>query len=137
MRMPVDRRGKPRTQLTVATENFTLERTKAVIARRKQDEMLLAKARGEVIQKSLVESQAAYLLDAMQDRIMKMPQTYARRILGLTDVSKAHRILKELSIALLNELKDLPQVVNPNWLREVEREGRQVKVRGVPSSNAA
>jgi hypothetical protein len=40
MRMPVDRRGKPRN---IATENFTAERTKAVITRRKQDEMLLVK----------------------------------------------------------------------------------------------
>jgi hypothetical protein len=124
MRMPVDRRGKPRTALTVATENFTLERTKAVIARRKQDELLLAKARSELIPKNLVESQAAYLLAAMRQTISKTPLTYAERILGLTDVNQAHKILKELSIALLNELKDLPQkVVDPNWLKEVEKDG--------------
>lgn len=59
MRMPVDK-GKERTQLTALTEDFTFERTKAVITKRKHDEMLLAKARGELILKSLVEKRAAY-----------------------------------------------------------------------------
>jgi hypothetical protein len=122
MRMPVDK-GKPRTQLTALTEDFTFQRTKAVIARRKQDEMLLVRARGELVLKSLVEKQATFLRDAMQEKIMSMPLTYGRRILGLTDVVVAHRILKELSISLLNELRDLPgKVVDPQWLRKVEKD---------------
>jgi hypothetical protein len=121
--MPVDR-GKPRTAATIATENFTVERTKAVIARRKQDEMLGAKARSELILKTLVQKQATFLLTAMQEKIMDLPLTYARRILGLTDVVVAHRILKELSISLLNELRDLPQkVTDPNWLETSEDDG--------------
>jgi hypothetical protein len=121
--MPIDKTGD-RTALTAATANFTLERTRAVITRRKQDEMLLAKARDELIQKSLVEKQAAYLLLAMEQTITKMPLTYAERILHLTDVREAHKILKELSIALLNELRDLPQkVTDPNWLEKLEKDG--------------
>ena len=120
MRMPVDK-GKERTQLTALTENFTAERTKAVIARRKQDEMLAAKARQELILKTLVEKQAAYLEAAMHEKIMGLPLTYARRILGLTDAVEAHRILKELSVCLLNELRDLPaKAVDPHWLEKLE-----------------
>jgi hypothetical protein len=118
--MPVDRRGKPRTALTALTEDFTAEQTKAVITRRKQDEMLVAKARGELILKTLVEKQTAYLQAAMQETIMDLPLTYARRILGLADVVQAHRILKELSVSLLNELRDLPEKVDPNWLEELD-----------------
>jgi hypothetical protein len=44
----------------------------------------------------------------MHEKIMGLPLTYARRILGLTDAVEAHRILKELSVCLLNELRDLP-----------------------------
>ena len=122
--MPIDKRGD-RTALTAATANFTAERTKAVITRRKQDEMLLVKAREELVLKSLVESQAAFLLVAMRQKIMGMPQTYARRILKLTDVNQAHKILKELAVSLLNELRDLPQkVVDPHWLRELEKDGK-------------
>jgi hypothetical protein len=119
--MPVDRRGKPRN---IATENFTFERTKAVITRRKQDELLLAKARDELISKSLVEKQAEHLRDAMEHTIMGLPLTYARRIVGLTDLAEAHRILKELSVSLLNELRHLPQkVTDPNWLEKLEKDG--------------
>jgi hypothetical protein len=89
------------------------------------DEMLLAKARGEVIQKSFVESQAAYLPMEMEQTISELPLTYARRLLRLTDIREAHQILKELSIALLTELRDLPQkVVDPNWLSELEQDRR-------------
>jgi hypothetical protein len=120
--MPTDK-GKARTQLTALTEDFTFERTKAVITRRKQDEMLLAKARGELIAKDLVEKQAAYLLVAMRQKILGLPLTYARRLTNLTDVAQVHKVLKELAIALLNELRDLPQkVTDPNWLRELEKD---------------
>jgi hypothetical protein len=121
--MPVSR-GKPRTAATIATEAFTFERTKAVITRRKQDEMLLAQARQELVLKSLVESQATFLLAAMEQTIMDLRLTYARRILNLTDVVEAHKILKNLSISLLNELRDLPQkVTDPNWLEKLEKDG--------------
>ena len=52
----------------------------------------------------------------MEETLTEMPLTYAKRILNLTDVNQSHRVLKELSISLLNELKDLPQkVADPNW----------------------
>jgi hypothetical protein len=84
----------------------------------------MVKAREELILKSLVESQAEHLLAAMEQTIMELPLTYARRILGLTDVNQAHGILKELSISLLNELRDLPTKVDPNWLRNLEKDGK-------------
>jgi hypothetical protein len=116
--MPIDKKGD-RTALTAATESFTFERTKAVVTRRKQDEMLLAQARQELVLKTLVERQATFLLAAMEETLTDLPQTFARRIVGLTDVVESHKILKELSIALLNELRDLPQkVVDPNWLKD-------------------
>jgi hypothetical protein len=63
-------------------------------------EMQLAERRGELIEKRLVESQAAYLLVALRQKILNIPQAYARRILGLTEASQASRILKEMSIAV-------------------------------------
>jgi hypothetical protein len=121
--MPIDKKGD-RTALTAATANFTFERTKAVVTKRKQDEMLVAKARGELILKTLVEKQAEHLRDAMEQTIMDLPLTYARRILRLTDVVQARKILRELSISLLNELRDLPQKADPHWLRNSEKDGK-------------
>jgi len=101
--------------------DFTFERTRAVITKRQQSEMLLAKARNELIAKDLVERQAAYLLIAMRQKMLSAPTTYARRILGLTDVREAAKILREIMISVLNEIKDLPQkVVDPNWLDELD-----------------
>jgi hypothetical protein len=50
------------------------------------------------------------------------PQNYARRILGLTDVKEASRILREISIAILNDIKGLPeQVTDPDCLERLEK----------------
>ena len=48
-----------------------------------------AAARGELIAKDLVAAQAAYLLVAMRQKILNLPSTYARRIVGLKDVNAA------------------------------------------------
>jgi hypothetical protein len=76
-----------------------------------------------VIEKRLVEKQAAFLLVSLRQQILNLPQTYARRILNLTDVNEASRILREMSIAVLNDIKNLPQqVTDPNWLETLEKE---------------
>jgi hypothetical protein len=38
-----------------------------------------------LITKDLVEKQAAYLLIAMRQRILGIPQTYSRRLLNISD----------------------------------------------------
>jgi hypothetical protein len=63
------------------------------------------------------------LLVALRQQILNLPQTYARRILGLTDVGQAAKILREMSIAVLNEIKNLPrQVTDPHWLETLEKD---------------
>jgi len=97
------------------------ERTELTKTRRMQSEMLLAKARGELITKELVLKQAAYLLIAMRQRIMSMPSTYARRMVNLPDTKAAAAVLKEIAVSVLNEVRDLPEnVSDPNWLEKLE-----------------
>jgi hypothetical protein len=84
-------------------------------------EMQLAERRGELIQKSLVERQAAYLLVALRQAILNIPQTWCRRLMGLNDAAQVQRILREMAFSILGEIKDLPsKAVNPNWLEELE-----------------
>jgi hypothetical protein len=100
---------------------FVEEKTRQVAVRRLETEMRVAERRGELIEKRLVERQAAYLLVALRQRILTIPQAYARRILGLTDAAQASKILKEMSIAVLNDIMNLPQqVTDPNWLETLE-----------------
>jgi hypothetical protein len=84
-------------------------------------ETAAAERRGELIEKRLVEKQAAYLLVALRQKILNLPQTYARRMVGLKDAAQASKMLREMAISVLNEIKDLPsKVVDRNWLEKVE-----------------
>jgi hypothetical protein len=106
-----------------ATTNTKLinERIQSTAARRKQTELLLAKAREELILKSLVEKQAAYLLVSLRQRMLAVPDNLCRRIVNIPDPAQARRILKEAMLSLLSELRDLPQAVtDPNWLETLE-----------------
>jgi hypothetical protein len=103
---PAERKEAARRNKLAA--ELTDERAQAVRANRLRSEMLLAKARGELITKDLVEKQAAYLLVALRQRILSLPQTYSRRLLGITDQTAMQAALREMSLSLLNELKDLP-----------------------------
>ena len=84
-------------------------------------EMTLARQRDELIRKDLVTKQAAYLLVALRQNILNLPTTYARRMVGLKDATAAKKILQEMAICVLNEIKHFPsKAVNPNWLEELE-----------------
>ena len=84
-------------------------------------EMQLAERRGELIEKSLVERQAAYLLVALRQAILNIPQTWCRRLMGINDAAQISRVLREMAISILGEIKDLPaKVTNPDWLEEEE-----------------
>jgi hypothetical protein len=82
-----------REYLTIRNQQM---RTKNLTA-----EMQLAERRGELIEKRLVEAQAAYLVVAMRQKILTLPQ-HARKFLGLTDAAQASKILRELVISILN-----------------------------------
>jgi hypothetical protein len=100
--------------------------TKALTA-----EMQLAERRGELIEKRLVEQQAAYLLVALRQAILNTPQTYCRRLMGLNDAAQVSRILREMAISILGEIKDLPaKITNPSWLDEEEIEEDTKSKRG-------
>ena len=48
-------------------------------------EMAAAVRRNELIEKRLVTAQAQYLFVAMRQKILNLPQTYSRRLVGLND----------------------------------------------------
>jgi hypothetical protein len=118
---PAERKKQAR-QNELAAE-LTDERAQAVRVNRMRGEMLLAKARGELVTKELVERQAAYLLVALRQRILSLPQTYARRLLNISDQKEMAAKLKEMALSVLNEIKDLPsRVSDPDWLSKLEED---------------
>ena len=50
--------------------------------------------------------QAAYLFIAMRQKILNLPTTYARRVVGLKDVREVKKVLEGAAISILNEIKD-------------------------------
>jgi hypothetical protein len=90
--------------------------TKALTA-----EMQLAERRGELIETDLVVKQAGFLFVSLRQKILSIPQTYARRLLGINDAKEMNAKLKEMSLSMLEELRHLPKrVTNPDWLKELE-----------------
>ena len=118
--------GGKGTSNSDANAQLVDERIKSVATKRKQGELALAKQRDEVIYKNLVEKQASYLMVNLRQKILNLPSTYARRFLGLTEVNLVQDLLRELSLSLLSELKDLPNTVtDPNWLLKLEKKEQQ------------
>ena len=112
-----------REELPELNRAYLISRNAQIRAKTLTAEMVLAERRGELIEKRLVEQQAAYLLVALRQAILNVPQTYARRIVGLKDAKAAKAMLREMAISLLNDLKDLPsKVTDPNWLEEFAQE---------------
>jgi hypothetical protein len=93
---------------TKGESELVRERAAAVRANRLRSEMLLAKSRGELIEKELVEKQAAYLLIAMRQKILNLPVNYARRLVGLHDVREVMKVLQGAAHSIFNEIKNLP-----------------------------
>jgi hypothetical protein len=113
--------SKPGPQIGKLSEEYLRVRNQQMRTKNLTAEMLLAERREQLNEKRLVEQQAAYLLVALRQAILNTPQTYCRRILGLEDAAEASRILREMAVSVLNEIKDLPsKAVNPNWLEELE-----------------
>jgi hypothetical protein len=102
---------------------YRRQRNHSLQLKNHREQMLLAKARGELIERKLVEFQAAYFLLAMHARMLAVPQAYAGRLVGLTDAHEASQILRAAMIECLDELKDLPaKVTDASWLERVAEE---------------
>lgn len=104
---------------------YRIGRNETLRLKNMQAQMLLARARGELIER-LVEHQAAYLLTVLGQRILAVPAAYGPRLAGMADAHAAATILRELALALLGELMDLPaRVTDPNWLESLGENGEK------------
>ena len=88
--------------------------------------MLLAKSRGELIEKRMVMLQAAYLLTAFRQRVMVEPSNLARRLVDGRFVEEQRRaevqeMVQHDLYAMLKDLANLPsQISDPNWIQKID-----------------
>jgi hypothetical protein len=54
-------------------------------------------------------------------QVTNLGSTHAHRFIGLTDMNQIKAILREIGLNVLQEVKDLPEIVHPNWLEELEK----------------
>jgi hypothetical protein len=88
-----------------------------------RNEMLLARARNELIEKKLVAQQATWLLIAFRQRMLGIPQVYTRQLLGITDPQIMSAKLREMALEVLEELRHLPErITDPHWMETLENE---------------
>ena len=73
--------SRPGPQIGKLSEEYLTVRNQQMRTKNLTAEMELAERRGELTEKRLVESQAAYLLVAMRQAALNIPQAYYRRIL--------------------------------------------------------
>ena len=76
----------------------------------------------------LARLQLSYLLTVHRQRILAAPAAWGPRCVGLPDEHAAVQVLREMALALLEELQDLPlRVTDPNWLEHVVDADEQVE----------
>ena len=103
-------------------QELTTEKTEALRATRFHRQLLLAKARGQLIEKALVKKQLGFLLVGFRQKILSLPHSYRRKMVGLKDTRQASKVLQEMAHGLLNELARFPQEVSEDWLKQGDGE---------------
>ena len=79
--------------------------------------MLLAKARGELILRELVEAQASYLLITLRQEILAVPGAWAPMLINIKTVEQMAEALRGLTRDWLERVADMPaRVSDPGWL---------------------
>ena len=91
---------------------YRRQRNQSLQLKNHREAMLLAKARGELIEKRLVALQASFLLVAMRQRALALPQAYCDRLAAVSDPVEAKAILDETVFGFLDEVADLPRCVD-------------------------
>jgi hypothetical protein len=91
---------------------YRIQRNQTLALKNLQAQMLLAKARGELIEKRLVELQASFLLTSMRRQAMALPQALCDRLTNIADPDQVKAILDEAMRSLLSEVQELPHRID-------------------------
>jgi hypothetical protein len=105
-------------------KEYRMQRNQTLALKNMQAQMLLAKARGELIEKRLAQLQASFLLVAMRRAALVLPQALCGRLAAVADPDAVRAILDEAVRGFLGEVQDLPNRIR-GGLGEVPCRGRR------------
>lgn len=104
-----------------ANSELARERTESIRTKRLQAQLVLARSRGELISKAVAQQQAEFLIVALRQRILSIPQTYSRRLAEIADYDTMAAALKKMSLSILREIENLPRCVEEGYLDRGEQ----------------
>ena len=87
---------------------YPRQRNLALQLKNHREQMLLAERRGQLIEKKLVQTQAAFLLVGMRQRALTLPQAYCDRLAASGDPLEVKSVLDQAMRELLSEMQELP-----------------------------
>jgi hypothetical protein len=110
--------GRAKEESHALDREYRIPRNQTLALKNMQAQMLLARARGELIERRLVQLQASFLLTAMRRQAFALPQAYCDRLAAPDDPLEANAILDEAMRGLLTEVADLPTRIGAaEWAR--------------------
>jgi hypothetical protein len=116
----------PRQQETETSvqlgEQYLRERNKQMRAKRLTAEMVLARERGDLIEKELVLRQMTYIMIAFRQSVLAWPGKL-RAAIGTEFTHEMASKARALAHETLKHLEKLPETVEPNWLERLDDEG--------------
>jgi hypothetical protein len=97
---------------------YRRQRNETLKLKNSKEVMLQARARGELIEKRLVQTQAAFLLVAMRQRALALPQALCGRLAATADPLEVKSALDQAMRELLGEMQELPSRIDAAaWAR--------------------
>jgi hypothetical protein len=126
-RLPKPNAKLSREEAHKLDREYRIHRNQALALRNHREEMLLLKARSELITKEFVTKQASYLAQSLQQRIWYFPVRYGRVIreaLGLGEERQGEvvAVLKKVATEFMESIRELPNCVEEGWLETLEGE---------------
>ena len=104
------------------SDQYLDERTRNLILKNQEKTLDIAVRRNELVERKLVVRQASYLMVAARQKLLAMPVRCAAKLAAANDRHKCQQILQAEVLAVLEELRRLPEAVEPGWLANVEAE---------------
>jgi hypothetical protein len=122
----------PGPQTAKLSEEYLRVRNRGQRAKARQSEMLLARARGELIERRLVELQGAFVMTAFRQKMLGLSARWARAFVGLPDVHAVKKLIDEMARSTLTELSSpfVEAITDPDWLAKVQDDGEAEGPRG-------
>jgi hypothetical protein len=119
------------TSFEIVTENqqinaaLTAARTELARSRGQREAMVIAKERGQLIEKRLVQRQASYIFVTLRQAILNFPSRYSRRMVGLQNEHQARQALTAAAHEFLRELAGFAEkAIDPGWLASMEADAQ-------------